>query len=51
MLESIRKIAAFPRVPVLPLASIGVFVTFFWLLAQNDIHPFVIYLAQLYLTF
>ena len=52
MLESTRnQIEALPRVPAQLLLSVGTLVSFGWLLAQNKIHPIVIYLLQLYLTF
>lgn len=52
MLESIRKsVIALPRVPVQVLLSAGTIVSFAWLLTQNRIHPLVIYMLQVYLTF
>ncbi len=52
MIESIRDRAdVLPRVPVQTLASIGTLGTFGWLLLQDRIHPIVIYLLQVYLTF
>lgn len=52
MLESTRnQIDALPRVPVQLLLSAGTLASFAWLLAQNKIHPIVIYLLQIYLTF
>ena len=51
MLESIRRRAAISRVSILPIASVGVVFTFFWLLIHDQIHPFVIYFAQIYLSF
>lgn len=52
MLESVRnRVVALPRVPTQVLLSAGTLATFGWLLLQNKIHPIVIYLLQLYLTF
>lgn len=52
MLESIRKnVVALPKVPVQVLLSAGTIASFAWLLFQNKIHPLVIYLLQVYLTF
>ena len=53
MLESIRKSVALPRVSqnfAEYAVSAGVILTFLWLLIQDRVHPFVVYLAQLYLT-
>lgn len=51
MLESVRKSVAMPRVPAKTLASAGALGSFFWLLAHDLVHPLVIYLLQIYLTF
>ena len=52
MLELARNhVEALPRVPVQVLFSAGTLMSFAWLLLQNRIHPFVIYLLQVYLTF
>ena len=52
MLESARnRIEALPRVPVQILLSAGTITSFAWLLLQNRIHPALIYLLQVYLTF
>lgn len=51
MLESVRRIAAIPRIPArlaIGLATVG---SFAWLLAHDLIHPIVIYALELYLTF
>ena len=52
MLDSLRKTASyFPRSPVrvwMPAVSLT---AFGWLLAQDLIHPVVIFLIQLYLAF
>lgn len=53
MLESARKAIAI-RVPGLPMKaamSVGTIASFTWLLTQDLVHPFVIYLLQLYLAF
>lgn len=52
MLESARnRVEALPRVPVQILLSAGTLTSFAWLLLQNRIHPIVIYLLEVYLTF
>ena len=52
MLESARnRVVALPRVPTKFLLSAGTLASFGWLLIQNKIHPIVVYLLQLYLTF
>ncbi len=52
MLQSARNRAvALPRVPTQILLSAGTLASFGWLLLQGKIHPIVIYLLQLYLTF
>ena len=52
MLESARnRVVALPRIPTNALLSTGILASFGWLLYQNKIHPIVIYLLQLYLTF
>lgn len=51
MLESVRSLVALPRLPWMLSASVGSVVTFAWLLVHDQIHPLVIYLAQLYLSF
>ena len=53
MLEPLRSSVALPRVSqnLAEFAvSAGVILTFLWLLIQDRVHPFVVYLAQLYLT-
>ena len=50
MLESIRRSAAIPGVPWTWVYSAGIVLTFLWLLASDQIHPFVIYLTQIFLT-
>ena len=52
MLESARnRIDALPRVPVQTVLSIGTLASFGWLMLQDKIHPIVLYLLQVYLTF
>lgn len=53
MLESARKLVsvAVPQVSVKLLFSVGSLAGFAWLLTQDRIHPFVVYLLQLYLAF
>ena len=52
MLESARnRVVALPRVPTKVWLSAGILASFGWLLIQNEIHPIVVYLLQLYLTF
>ena len=52
MLESIRnRDVAISRVPTQALFSVGTLLSFSWLLLQNKIHPIVVYLLQVYLTF
>ena len=51
MLDSLRKTVVLPQVPVrvwMPAVSLT---AFGWLLAQDLIHPVVIFLIQLYLAF
>jgi hypothetical protein len=49
MLESIRQSVALPRVSLTWVYSVAVVLTFFWLLAHDQIHPAVIHLTQLFL--
>lgn len=52
MLESARNhVAALPRVPAQVLLSVGTLASFGWLLLSNKIHPIVVYVLQVYLTF
>jgi hypothetical protein len=51
MLDSIRKVAAIPQVPVRLLLSAATLTSFGVLLAQDAVHPIVIYALQLYLSF
>ena len=51
MLESIRRVGTFPRLSSVYVLSAGIVATFLWLLANDQIHPFAIYVAQLYLLF
>jgi hypothetical protein len=40
-----------PRLPLRVAASAGVASSFVWLLAHDLVHPLVVYLLELYLTF
>ena len=52
MLEFARnRVVALPRVPAQTLFSVGTLASFAWLLLQDKIHPLVVYLLQIYLTF
>ncbi|MCP4660308.1 MAG: hypothetical protein GY856_33320 [bacterium] len=46
-----NRVAALPRVSVQMVMSVGTLASFGWLLLQDKIHPLVIYLLQVYLTF
>jgi hypothetical protein len=50
MLDSLRKHAAVPYVPVKVLLSMGSLASFGWLLSHDLVHPIVIYALQLYLS-
>jgi hypothetical protein len=51
MLDSLRATLAIPRLPARAALSVGTFGTFGWLLSHDLIHPLVVYLLELYLTF
>ncbi len=51
MLESIRRHAVIPLVPIRWVLSIGTVLSFGWLMANDLINPIVLYLMQLYLAF
>ncbi len=53
MLNSLRAslAVAVPRLPVRALVSAGTVGVFGWLLTQDLVHPLVIYLFELYLSF
>lgn len=51
MLGTVRNQLALPQIPVRPLAAVGVVGSFVWLLAHDLIHPVVVVLVELYLTF
>jgi hypothetical protein len=51
MLHSLRASIAIPRLPTRALLSAGSAATFGWLLANDQIHPVVTYLFELYLSF
>ncbi|HTQ78942.1 MAG TPA: hypothetical protein VMM92_03015 [Thermoanaerobaculia bacterium] len=47
----VRKHVAIPHVPVKVVLSAGAVASFGVLLAQDQIHPLVLYALQLYLSF
>lgn len=51
MLGTLLEKVALPRLPLRTAASAGVVGSFAWLLAHDLIHPLVVYLLELYLTF
>ncbi|HXO19036.1 MAG TPA: hypothetical protein VOA87_03830 [Thermoanaerobaculia bacterium] len=51
MLQSIRKHAAIPHVPVKLLLSLGTLTSFAVLLTHDLVHPIFVYALQLYLSF
>ncbi len=51
MLESIRRVAAIPRISLAQVLSVAVVLAFFWLLALDHVHPLAIYLTQIFLAF
>jgi len=52
MLESTRqRVEALPRVSAQVWLSVGTLASFAWLLLQDKIHPIVVYVLQVYLTF
>lgn len=51
MLGTLLEKLSIPRLPVRLAASAGVVGSFVWLLAHDLIHPLVVYLLQVYLTF
>lgn len=51
MLESLRKSVSVPVIPVKMVLSLGTIGSFLWLVGLDLVHPLVIYLLQLYLTF
>lgn len=52
MLESIRsKSVALPQLPTKAIWSVSTIGSFLWLLSQDLVHPLMVYLFQLYLTF
>src|SRR6266545_2553223 len=50
MLESVRKLVV-PSIPGKVLLSATTIASFAWLLAQDRIHPLVVWALQLYLSF
>jgi hypothetical protein len=51
MLDSLRATLSIPRLPTRALLSAGTATAFGWLLANDQIHPVVTYLFELYLSF
>lgn len=52
MLESIRsKSVAIPQIPAKAIWSVSTIGSFLWLVSQDLVHPLVVYLLQVYLTF
>ena len=51
MIQSLRKTISISELQVQTLLSAGILASFVVLLAQNRIHPVVIYFLQLYLSF
>lgn len=51
MLQSLGKSVVLSRAPVGAIASALSLTTFGWFLVQDLVHPMVIFLLQLYLTF
>jgi hypothetical protein len=49
--SAISRVVALPRVSIGLVVSIGTLASFGWLLLQGRVHPLVIYLLQVYLTF
>lgn len=51
MIGTLLEKLAIPRLPVHVVASAGVVGSFVWLLAHDLVHPLVVYLLELFLTF
>jgi len=51
MLDSVRRFVAVPRIPAKVVFAAGTTASFGWLLAQDLVHPIVIYALELYLIF
>lgn len=51
MLGTLLKHLSIPHVPVRIAASAGVVGSFTWLLGHDLVHPLVVFLLELYLTF
>ena len=51
MLQSVRKSLAVPQSSLQPLAVVATAGSFGWLLAHDLVHPVVVVLLQLYLSF
>lgn len=51
MIDSLRRSATLPALPVRVLVQGTVIASFLWLLLQNQIHPLIVYGLELYLGF
>ena len=51
MLETVRRSLALPRLRIDVALSVATTVSFGWLLANDFLQPFAVYLLQLYLAF
>ncbi|MDX1643713.1 MAG: hypothetical protein R3244_05060 [Thermoanaerobaculia bacterium] len=51
MFESVRQSLALPRLRVDMLLAAATVSSFAWLLIHDLLHPFAVYLLQLYLSF
>ena len=51
MLDTIRRSQLVPRLRIDYLLAAATTVSFGWLLLQDALHPFAVYLLQLYLSF
>ena len=51
MLGSVRRLVEIPHVAWGHVASVAVAVAFCWLLLHDQLHPLVIYFAQMFLAF
>jgi hypothetical protein len=51
MIGTLLEKLAIPRLPVRVAASAGVIGSFVWLLAHDLLHPLVVYLLEIFLTF
>ena len=51
MLDSVRKHIAVPQVPATTIFAVCSIASFLWLMAQDLVHPIVIYALEVYLSF